>query len=236
MLHGITGSGKTELYIKLIADTIAAGQQVLYLLPEIALTAQIINRLSRYFGKKVGVYHSRYNQNEQVEIWNKVLDQTGSAEDAYEIILSARSGIFLPYSNLGLIIVDEEHDTSYKQHDPAPRYHARDAALVLANMHNAKVLMGTATPSVESYYNARQGKYGLVNLSSRFGESVLPEILVADIKVETRRKMMRSHFSSFLLNHIEKALEKKEQVILFQTAEVFPHVWNVKCVTGFRNV
>ncbi len=221
LLHGITGSGKTELYIKLIADTIAAGQQVLYLLPEIALTAQIINRLSRYFGKKVGVYHSRYNQNEQVEIWNKVLDQTGSAEDAYEIILSARSGIFLPYSNLGLIIVDEEHDTSYKQHDPAPRYHARDAALVLANMHNAKVLMGTATPSVESYYNARQGKYGLVNLSSRFGESVLPEILVADIKVETRRKMMRSHFSSFLLNHIEKALEKKEQVILFQNRRGF---------------
>jgi len=221
VLHGITGSGKTELYIKLIADTLAAGKQVLYLLPEIALTAQIINRLSRYFGKKVGIYHSRYNQNEQVEIWNKVLEKENIILDSYDIILSARSGIFLPYSNLGLIIVDEEHDSSYKQHDPAPRYHARDAALVLANMHRAKVLMGTATPSVESYYNARSGKYGLVKLSKRFGASSLPEILVADIKEETRRKLMRSHFSSFLLKHIEDALEKKEQVILFQNRRGF---------------
>jgi len=221
LLHGITGSGKTELYIKLIADTIAEGKQVLYLLPEIALTAQIINRLSRYFGKKVGVYHSRYNQNEQVEIWNKVLDKNNNLSDSYDIILSARSGIFLPYSNLGLIIIDEEHDTSYKQQDPAPRYHARDAALVLANMHTAKVLMGTATPSVESYYNARSGKYGLVNLSHRYGESRLPEVLVADIKVETRRKMMRSHFSTLLLKHIEEALERKEQVILFQNRRGF---------------
>lgn len=221
LLHGITGSGKTELYIKLINETIAQGKQVLYLLPEIALTAQIINRLSRYFGKKVGVYHSRYNQNEQVEIWNKVLEQEHMQANAYEIILSARSGIFLPYSNLGLIIIDEEHDTSYKQHDPAPRYHARDAALILAHMHGAKVLMGTATPSVETYYNARSGKFGLVNLLQRFGDSRLPEILVADIKVETRRKMMRSHFSSFLLKHIETALENKEQVILFQNRRGF---------------
>jgi primosomal protein N' (replication factor Y) len=221
LLHGITGSGKTELYIKLIADTLAEGKQVLYLLPEIALTAQIINRLSKYFGKKVGVYHSRYNQNEQVEIWNKVLEKGNITSDSYDIILSARSGIFLPYSNLGLIIVDEEHDASYKQQDPAPRYHARDAALILAYMHGAKVIMGTATPSVESYYNARSGKYGLVNLLKRYGESRLPEVLVADIKVETRRKMMRSHFSSFLLNHIEKALEKKEQIILFQNRRGF---------------
>ncbi|MCD6090357.1 MAG: primosomal protein N' [Bacteroidales bacterium] len=221
LLHGITGSGKTEIYIKLIADTIAQGKQVLYLLPEIALTAQIINRLSKYFGKRVGVYHSRYNQNEQVEIWNKVLDKEDYQSDAYDIILSARSGIFLPYSNLGLIVVDEEHDTSYKQQDPAPRYHARDAALVLAHRHGAKALMGTATPSVESYYNARRGKYGLVNLLSRFGESKLPEVLVADIKVETRRKMMRSHFSSFLLKHIETALENNEQVILFQNRRGF---------------
>ncbi len=221
LLHGITGSGKTEIYIKLIAQTIAEGKQVLYLLPEIALTVQIINRLSLYFGKKVGVYHSRYNQNEQVEIWNKVLDKDNVLDDSYEIILSARSGLFLPYSNLGLIIVDEEHDTSYKQNDPAPRYHARDAALVLANLHGAKVLLGTATPSIESYYNAKGGKYGLVNLMKRFGESRLPEVLVADIKVETRRKMMRSHFSSFLLKHIETALENKEQIILFQNRRGF---------------
>lgn len=221
LLHGITGSGKTELYIKLIADTLAQGKQVLYLLPEIALTAQIINRLSRYFGKRVGVYHSRYNQNEQVEIWNKVLEKENVGSDSYDIILSARSGIFLPYSNLGLIVVDEEHDTSYKQQDPAPRYHARDAALILAHMHKAKVLMGTATPSVETYYNARSGKYGLVNLLKRYGRSRLPEVLVADIKEETRRKMMHSHFSSFLLKHIEEALEKKEQVILFQNRRGF---------------
>lgn len=221
LLHGITGSGKTELYIKLIADTLAQGKQVLYLLPEIALTAQIINRLSRYFGKRVGVYHSRYNQNEQVEIWNKVLEKGNVSSDSYDIILSARSGIFLPYSNLGLIVVDEEHDSSYKQQDPAPRYHARDAALILANMHGAKVLMGTATPSIESYYNARSGKYGLVNLLQRYGGSRLPEVLVANIKEETRRKTMRSHFSSFLLKHIEEALEKKEQIILFQNRRGF---------------
>lgn len=221
LLHGITGSGKTEIYIKLIADTLAEGKQVLYLLPEIALTAQIINRLSRYFGKRVGVYHSRYNQNEQVEIWHKVLEKEDVFSDTYDIILSARSGLFLPYSNLGLVIVDEEHDSSYKQQDPAPRYHARDAALILAHKHQAKVLMGTATPSVESYYNTRSGKYGLVNLLKRYGESNLPEVLVADIKEETRRKLMRSHFSSFLLKHIEEALEKKEQVILFQNRRGF---------------
>jgi primosomal protein N' (replication factor Y) len=221
LLHGITGSGKTEIYIKLIADTLAEGKQVLYLLPEIALTAQIINRLSHFFGKRVGVYHSRYNQNEQIEIWNKVLDREYETADAYDIILSARSGIFLPYSNLGLIIVDEEHDASYKQQDPAPRYHARDAALVLAKRHQAKVLLGSATPSIESYFHAKSGKFGMVNLKKRYGDSSLPEILVADIKMETRRKMMRSHFSSFLLKHIETALENKEQIILFQNRRGF---------------
>jgi primosomal protein N' (replication factor Y) len=221
LLHGITGSGKTEIYIKLINETLLRGKQVLYLLPEIALTVQIINRLNQYFGKRVGVYHSRYTQNEQVEIWNKVLGKESSLSESYEIILSARSGLFLPYKNLGLIIVDEEHDTSYKQQDPAPRYHARDAALLLAKIHGAKVVLGSATPSVESYFNARSGKYGFVQLTTRYGESSLPEVLVADIKVETRRKLMRSHFSSFLLNHIEKALENKEQVILFQNRRGF---------------
>jgi len=221
LLHGITGSGKTEIYTKLIQETLDSGKQVLYLLPEIALTAQIINRLNHYFGKKVGVYHSRYNQNEQIEIWQKVLNADSGLQEHYDIILSARSGLFLPYTNLGLIIVDEEHDTSYKQQDPAPRYHARDAAMVLAKLHNAKVLMGSATPSVESYYNARQGKYGLAQLLSRFGESRLPEVLIADIKQETRRKQMHSHFSSFLLKHMQAALENKEQIILFQNRRGF---------------
>jgi primosomal protein N' (replication factor Y) len=220
LLHGITGSGKTEIYIKAINNVIQQGKQVLYLLPEIALTAQIINRLRQYFGEKVGVYHSRYNIHERVEIWNKVLHEE-EGEPSYQIILSARSGIFLPYKNLGLIIIDEEHDTSYKQFDPAPRYHARDAALVLAHQHGAKVIMGSATPSLESYYNARQNKYGLVTLNERYGEGRLPEVLIADIKNETRRKTMNGHFSSFMMSHIKAALEKKEQVILFQNRRGF---------------
>ena len=220
LLHGITGSGKTEIYIKAINNVIQQGKQVLYLLPEIALTAQIINRLRQYFGEKVGVYHSRYNIHERVEIWNKVLHEE-EGEPSYQIILSARSGIFLPYKNLGLIIIDEEHDTSYKQFDPAPRYHARDAALVLAHQHGAKVIMGSATPSLESYYNARQSKYGLVTLNERYGEGRLPEVLIADIKNETRRKTMNGHFSSFMMSHIKAALEKKEQVILFQNRRGF---------------
>ena len=220
LLHGITGSGKTEIYIKLMDEMISQGKQVLYLLPEIALTAQIINRLRKYFGEKVGIYHSRYNMHERVEIWNKVLAEE-EGEPSYQIILSARSGIFLPFKNLGLIIVDEEHDNSYKQFDPAPRYHARDSAMVLAQMHQAKVLLGSATPSVESFYNARSGKYGLVSLMQRFGEARLPEILVADVKHESRRKTMNGHFSSFLLKHIEAALKKEEQVILFQNRRGF---------------
>lgn len=220
LLHGITGSGKTEIYIKLMAEAIAEGKQVLYLLPEIALTSQIINRLRRYFGEKVGVYHSRYNIHERVEIWNKVLNEE-EGEPSYQIILSARSGIFLPFKNLGLIIIDEEHDSSYKQFDPAPRYHARDAALMLAHLHEAQVVLGSATPSVESYYNARSGKYGLVSLNERFGESSLPEILVADLKNETKRKTMNGHFSSFMMSHVQEALAKKEQVILFQNRRGF---------------
>lgn len=220
LLHGITGSGKTEIYIKLMDEFIQQGKQVLYLLPEIALTAQIINRLRKYFGEKVGVYHSRYNIHERVEIWNKVLNEEEGAP-SYQIILSARSGIFLPFKNLGLIIIDEEHDSSYKQFDPAPRYHARDAALVLAHQHKAKVILGSATPSVETYYNARNGKYGLVSLGERFGEGRLPEILVSDVKNETRRKTMNGHFSSFLIKHVQEALERKEQVILFQNRRGF---------------
>lgn len=220
LLHGITGSGKTEIYIKLMDEAIKKGKQVLYLLPEIALTAQIINRLRHYFGEKVGVYHSRYNIHERVEIWNKVLNEE-EGEPSYQIILSARSGIFLPFKNLGLIIVDEEHDSSYKQYDPAPRYHARDAALVLAHHHQAQVVLGSATPSVESFYNARSGKYGLVSLTERFGEGRLPEILVADVKKEGRRKTMNGHFSSFLMSHVQGALAKKEQIILFQNRRGF---------------
>lgn len=220
LLHGITGSGKTEIYIKLMDEAIKQGKQVLYLLPEIALTSQIINRLRRYFGEKVGVYHSRYNIHERVEIWNKVLNEE-EGEPSYQIILSARSGIFLPFKNLGLVIVDEEHDSSYKQYDPAPRYHARDAALVLAHQHQAQVVLGSATPSVESYYNARSGKYGLVSLTERFGKASLPEILVADVKNENRRKTMNGHFSSFLMKHVQGALAKKEQVILFQNRRGF---------------
>lgn len=221
LLHGVTSSGKTEIYIKLIEETLEKGKQVLYLLPEIALTTQIINRLQKYFGDKIGVYHSKYNKNEKVEIWNKVLNQNAKTENPYQIILGPRSALFLPYKNLGLIIVDEEHDNSYKQYDPAPRYNARDSAIYLASIHGAKTLLGTATPSIETYYNASQSKYGFIELKVRFGNIQLPEILVADIKKESRRKSMQSHFSSFLLKHVEEALENQEQVILFQNRRGF---------------
>ncbi len=203
-----------------MAETLQQGKQILYLLPEIALTAQIVNRLRKYFGARVGVYHSKYNIHEKVEIWNKVLEEEEGAP-SYQIILSARSGIFLPFKNLGLIIVDEEHDSSYKQFDPAPRYHARDAALMLAHFHASKVLLGSATPSVDSYHNAKIGKYGLVTLNQRYGEANLPEIQIGDLKMETKRKLMNGHFSSFLLKHIKAALEKKEQIILFQNRRGF---------------
>ncbi|MBM3437221.1 MAG: primosomal protein N', partial [Bacteroidetes bacterium] len=220
LLHGVTSSGKTEIYIKLIGEAIAQGQQVLYLLPEIALTTQIINRLRKYFGNRVGVYHSKYNENERVEIWNNVLDNRDMMVK-YGIILGPRSALFLPYSNLGLVIVDEEHDYSYKQYDPAPRYNARDAAVFLAGLHSAKVLLGSATPSVESYFNARSGKYILVELTARYGEIQMPEIFVSDIKRETREKTMKSHFSSFLLDHVNEALRNHEQIILFQNRRGF---------------
>jgi primosomal protein N' (replication factor Y) len=220
LLHGVTSSGKTEIYIKLISEAIEKGKQVLYLLPEIALTTQIINRLRKYFGNQVGVYHSKYNDNERVEIWNNVLDNQ-SQKIKFRIILGPRSALFLPYSNLGLVIVDEEHDYSYKQFDPAPRYNARDAAVYLAGLHHAHVLLGSATPSIESYFNAKTGKYALVELNTRYGDIQMPEILVADVKKETRQKTMKSHFSSFLLDHVNEALKNKEQVILFQNRRGF---------------
>jgi primosomal protein N' (replication factor Y) len=220
LLHGITSSGKTEIYIKLIKHILDQGKQVLYLLPEIALTTQIINRLRKYFGNKVGVYHSRYNENERVEIWNNVL-QSDVKKTNYQVILGPRSALFLPYKNLGLIIVDEEHDYSYKQFNPAPRYNARDAAVYLASLHKADVVLGSATPSIESYYNTKIGKYSLVELNQRYGDIQLPEILVADVKKETRQKTMKSHFSSFLLEHVTEALNNHEQVILFQNRRGF---------------
>ncbi len=224
LLHGITSSGKTEIYIKLIEETIAKGKQVLYLLPEIALTTQIINRLRKAFGNKVGVYHSKFSDNERVEIWNKVLLNNLSnvtTEGTYQIVLGARSALFLPFSNLGLIIIDEEHDSSYKQINPAPRYNARDSAIYLAKLHKAKTLLGSATPSLESYYNAKNDKYALVELNKRFGGVMLPEIFVADVKEETKKKRMKSHFTPFLLECIGEALKNKEQVILFQNRRGF---------------
>ncbi|MBN1338278.1 MAG: primosomal protein N' [Bacteroidales bacterium] len=218
LLHGVTSSGKTEIYIKLIHEALSAGKQVLYLLPEIALTTQIINRLRRYFGNSVGVYHSRHNPLERVEIWNEILE---NKDKGFQVILGPRSSLFLPYHKLGLVIVDEEHDTSFKQYDPAPRYNARDAAVYLATLHGAKVLLGSATPSIESYFNTKTGKYGLVELNTRYGDIQLPEILVADIKKEKKQKTMKSHFSSLLFDHIEEALDKKEQVILFQNRRGF---------------
>ncbi len=223
LLHGVTSSGKTEIYVKLIEETIAKGKQVLYLLPEIALTTQIINRLRKYFGDVVGVYHSKFNENERVEIWNSVLGSSNNQQPATnnKLIIGARSALFLPFSNLGLVIVDEEHDTSYKQYDPSPRYNARDGAIYLAHIHKAKTLLGSATPSVESYFNAQDGKYGFAELSKRFGGVQMPEILIADVKEATRKKMMKSHFAPLLLDTVTLALDKKEQVILFQNRRGF---------------
>jgi primosomal protein N' (replication factor Y) len=236
LLHGVTSSGKTEIYVKLIEQAIAEGKQVLYLLPEIALTTQIINRLRKYFGEAVGVYHSKFNENERVEVWNNVLGSKfkvqGSKEEEnnttlnfklsnFKLIIGARSALFLPFSNLGLVIVDEEHDTSFKQYDPAPRYNARDAAIYLAHIHKAKTLLGSATPSLESYFNAQEGKYGFAEMTKRFGGIQMPEILIADVKEATRKKMMKSHFSPLLLDTVTLALEKKEQVILFQNRRGF---------------
>lgn len=222
LLHGVTSSGKTEIYVKLIQEALDAGQQVLFLLPEIALTAQLINRLKKYFGDLVGVYHSRFNQNERIEIWNKVLENN---QEQFRIILGARSSVFLPFSDLGLIIVDEEHENSFKQYDPAPRYNGRDVAIVLAHLHKAKVLLGSATPAIETYFNAKEGRYGLVELSERYGGVQLPEIQCADLEKETKQKSMKSHFSSFLVTEMEEALERKEQIILFQNRRGYTPIW-----------
>lgn len=224
LLHGVTSSGKTELYIKLIQETISQGKQVLFMLPEIALTAQIINRLRKYFGARVGIYHSRFNHHERVEVWHSVLHQgpeTRPGEQRYDIVLGARSALFLPFSNLGLVIVDEEHDSSFKQYDPAPRYHGRDAALYLARLHGAKTLLGSATPSVESYFNALSGKYALVELTERYGKLELPAVQVINLKEARRIGMMKSHFSTVLLEEIEATLSRKEQVIIFQNRRGF---------------
>ncbi|MBN2348550.1 MAG: primosomal protein N' [Bacteroidales bacterium] len=236
LLHGITSSGKTEIYIHLIEEQLKQKKQVLYLLPEIALTTQIIQRLQHIFGKKVGVYHSKFSDAERVEIWYNLLGEKISGSNRYEVILGVRSSVFLPYENLGLIIVDEEHENTYKQFDPAPRYHARDAAIVLAGLHGAKVLLGTATPSLESYNNASNGKYARVLLNERYLDMELPEIRVVDVKEARRKKQMKSFFSPPLIDGISEALKKNEQVILFQNRRGFsPYMqcetcgWIPKC-------
>ena len=223
LLHGVTGSGKTEIYVQVIQDFLDQGRQILFLLPEIALTTQLIRRLSAYFGEKIGVYHSKFNQNERVEIWNKVLNDD---PNEFRIILGARSSVFLPYQSLGLIIVDEEHESSFKQYDPSPRYNARDAAVVLGHMHQAKVILGTATPSMESYFNAKTGKYGLVELSERFKGLKLPKVLCADVKRERKLKNMNSHFSNYLLEEMDGVLQKGEQIILFQNRRGYTPLWS----------
>ncbi|MCF8351494.1 MAG: primosomal protein N' [Bacteroidales bacterium] len=220
LLHGVTSSGKTEIYIKLINEVIREGKQVLNLLPEIALTTQIINRLRRYFGEQVGVYHSRYSKNEKVEIWSKV-NEGNENNSKFQIIIGPRSALFLPFSDLGLVIVDEEQDQSFKQFDPAPRYHARDSAIYLAGLHQAKTLLGSATPALESYYNAKEGKYHFVELTERFGGIKMPEIILADIRRETRHKTMKSHFSSLLMDHMKESLDNHKQLILFQNRRGF---------------
>ncbi|KAA3652452.1 MAG: primosomal protein N' [Bacteroidetes bacterium] len=216
LLHGVTSSGKTEVYIKLIKEAVERGEQVLYLLPEIALTTQIVRRLQLVFGERVCVYHSRFNENERVEVWNNVLKFNPGHYEDFQIVLGARSALFLPFSKLGLVIVDEEHENTFKQYDPSPRYQARDASIVLAGMHGGKVVLGSATPSVESYRNAQEGKFALVNLNKRFGGVQLPEILCADVKEASKRKKMNSHFTPELLKMMQDHLEDKKQIILFQ--------------------
>ncbi|MBR6493676.1 MAG: primosomal protein N', partial [Prevotella sp.] len=220
LLRGVTSSGKTEIYIHLIQKALDEGRQVLYLLPEIALTVQMMERLRRVFGNRLGIYHSKYSDAERVEIWQKQL-----SEQPYDVILGARSAVFLPFQRLGLVIVDEEHETSFKQQDPAPRYHARSVAVMLG----AKVLLGTATPSMESYYNAQTGKFGLVELSTRYQGIELPEIQVVDVKDLRRRKMMTGPFSPQLLAAMRTALDEKKQVILFQNRRGFAPM--VECNT-----
>lgn len=225
LLHGVTSSGKTEIYIKLIEGYLETGKQVLYLLPEIALTTQLVGRLRTYFGNKIAVFHSKYNNNERVEVWNQVLDNSSKAQ----VVIGARSALFLPFVNLGFIVVDEEHEQTFKQVDPAPRYHARDAAIVLAHMHQAKVLLGSATPSLETYFNAQTEKYGLVEISKRFGNVRMPDIELVDLKDKYFRKKMTGHFSDTLINEITTALSLNEQVILFQNRRGYSPI--IECMT-----
>ena len=222
LLHGVTSSGKTEIYIHLIRQTLEQKKQVLYLLPEIALTVQMMERLQRVFGNRLGIYHSKYSDAERVEIWQKQL-----STHPYDVILGARSAVFLPFQDLGLVIVDEEHETSYKQQDPMPRYHARSAAIMLAQMFGAKTLLGTATPSLETYHNAKTGKFGIVELFQRYQGIELPEIQIVDIKDLQHRKMMNGPFSPLLLSKVREALERGEQVILFQNRRGYAPV--VEC-------
>lgn len=225
LLKGVTSSGKTEVYVKLIEECINTGKEALYLLPEIALTTQLITRLQAYFGEKVSVYHSKYSVQERVEVWNNIVSKKSKAQ----IVIGARSALFLPFSNLGLIIVDEEHEGSFKQFDPAPRYHARDAAIVLANMHESNILLGSATPSIESYHNAKTNKYGFASIDRRYGNVLMPEIELVDIKEQTRKKRMKGHFSERLLEEITETLDVGEQVILFQNRRGYAPI--VECTT-----
>lgn len=225
LLHGVTSSGKTEIYIKLIEEYLATGKQILYLLPEIALTTQLVGRLRAYFGNKVAVFHSKYNNNERIEVWNQVLQKSEKAQ----VVIGARSALFLPFHDLGFIIIDEEHEQTFKQVDPAPRYHARDAAIVLAHSHKAKVLLGSATPSIETYFNAKSDKFGLVEISKRFGNVMMPNIELVDLKDKYFRKKMTGHFSDVLIEEITNALSLGEQVILFQNRRGYSPV--VECIT-----
>ena len=233
LLHGVTSSGKTEIYIRLIHDVLCLKRQVLYLLPEIAITTQITERLARFFGDKLLVYHSRFSDNERVEVWNQLLRTDGPM-----LILGVRSSLFLPFKDLGLVIVDEEHENTYKQQDPAPRYHARNAAIVLANMHGGKTLLGSATPSIDSYYNAMTGKYGYVELSVRYGDCRMPEVLTVDVKELRRKRIMKDTlFSPLLVERMQEALSRDEQVILFQNRRGFAPLiecrncgWVPRCV------
>ena len=228
LLHGVTSSGKTEIYIKLIEGQLAKGKQVLYLLPEIALTTQIINRLRKHFGNKGGVTHSQLKHAERVEVW-KAVQEKDKEKAQYPIVLGARSALFLPYDNLGLIIVDEEHDSSYKQHQPAPRYHARDGAIYLANIHDATLLLGSATPALESFYNAKKGKYNFVALNSRYQDLELPKIECVDIRKAHLKKQMQAQFAPKLLDEIKEAIANGKQVILFQNRRGYSPI--LSCTT-----
>jgi len=222
LLHGVTSSGKTEIYIHLIEEVLNQGKQVLYLLPEIALTTQVISRLLKHFGNRLYIYHSRFNEQERVEVWNKILDDNlSTAKESGKIVIGARSSIFLPFEKLGLIIVDEEHDNSFKQVDPSPRYNARDAAIVLASQQDARIVLGTATPSLESYFNALSGKYALVTLDKRHADLEMPEVFLLDIKEARKRKQVNGNFSKELIDQIKATIDNKQQVILFQNRRGF---------------